>query len=321
MKNSSTKFVGSLVICLFLGIGAVTVYFTKQINRQQNTITKLQIQLQDSVTNHSNFLNAEPPQPTIKQNEVAKDNADLKQEITRLAKALADAEQRLQRQRSENEIEFPNSRKNIAQQISQSPEFIKSTLVPLQVRPVVNELTSKLDLSAEEAERLMTLLQAKAEADVDASAPNIQKIGDNKNNNYSESDIDHAIALVDSQLGQNQRNYENELEEFLSDKQLESYREFEKQKLRQQQEITNNFRISELNMIVNDLNEYQQQEIKTFFEKNTHLNNNINLGVSGSPYARQQSQTSFQIPIQQQLEYLLTPEQLRKYSTYQTNNN
>ena len=312
MKLSFTKFIGVLAICLFLGIGAVTVYFTKQFNQQQNTIAKLQVQLRDSVTKHSNFFEAELPQTTIKQSELSENNASLKQEITRLAKALAKIQEQLKQQRTENEIGLPNSRKVIAQQITQSPEFIKSTLVPLQVRPVVNELSSKLDLSAEEAERLSSLLQAKAEADFDASTTYIQKADDS-----------HTIALGDSQLKQNQQHYENELRDFLSDKQIDTYRKFEEQKLGQQQQIANNFMVSELNLIVNDLNEYQQQEIKALFESGSNLNSNVSLGVSGSPYARYPNQPSFsqQSSIPQQLEYLLTPEQLQKYNSYQANNN
>ncbi|MGK0438327.1 MAG: hypothetical protein ACJATK_001277 [Paracoccaceae bacterium] len=318
MNPSFIKFTGIAVLCLLAGASATTIYFKELIGQQQNTIAILQAQLEDSSFNYSDLIQDGLPRQTISANGLAEDNASLKLTITKLAKALAETDQQLKQQQAENTKESDNADEVIARQVSQSPEFIKSTLVPLQARPVVDELTKKLGLSKEASERLIELLQAKAEADVDASMPLIQKIGDNQDGAYSESEINNVIAEVDSELNKNQQDYKNELEKFLNEDQLEGYREFEKEKFQQQQQLAVDYRSNEFNMVVGDLNAYQQQEIKGLFQENSNIgNSNINLGVSGSPFSRQAQQGSQKKVItQQELEYLLSEEQLRKYLAY-----
>ncbi|MBL4672343.1 MAG: hypothetical protein JKX81_08770 [Arenicella sp.] len=316
MNHSFIKFIGIAILCLLTGAGATTVYFKGLISQQKKTIAILQTQLEDKPKppNYSTPIQDRLPQQTISPNGLAEDNASLKLTISKLAKALAKTDQQLKQQQAENKNESDTPQEVIARQISQSPEFIKSTLVPLQIRPVVDELTTKLGLSTEVSERLTDLLQAKAEADVDASMPYMQKIGDT----HSQSDMNNVIAQVDSELNKNQQDYKNELEKFLNEEQLDGYREFEKEKFQQQQQVAVDYRSNEFNMVVGDLNAYQQQEIKSLFQENSHIgNSDINLGVSGSPFSRHaQLGSQKQIITQQKLEYLLTEEQLRKYTVY-----
>jgi hypothetical protein len=318
MNHSFIKSIGIATLCLLTGAAATTIYFKELIGQQQKTIAKLQTQLDDNSLNNSNLIQDGLPQQTISAKGLAEDNASLKLTISKLAKALAKSDQQLKQQQGENTKESGNPNEVIARQVSQSPEFIKSTLVPLQARPVVDELTKKLGLSTEASEHLLDLLQAKAEADVDASMPLIQKIGDNQEGTYSESEINNVLAEVDSELNKNQQNYKNELEKFLDEDQLEGYREFEKEKFQQQQQLAVDYRSNEFKMVVDDLNAYQQQEIKSLFQGSSNIGNSgINLGVSGSPFSRQAQQGSQKKVItQQQLESLLTEEQLRKYTVY-----
>jgi len=319
MNHSFIKFIGIATLSLLTGATATTIYFKELINQQNKTIAILQTQLEDNPPNYSNPTQDRSPQQTVSANGLAEDNASLKLTISKLAKALAKTDQQLkQQQAAENKKESDNPQEAIARRVSQSPEFIKSSLVPLQIQPVVGELTTKLGLSTEASERLKDLLQAKAEADVDASMPYIEKLDDNQDGTHSEPDITNLVAQVDSELNKNQQDYENELEKFLNEEQLDGYREFEKEKFQQQQQLAVDYRSNEFNMVVNDLNPYQQQEIKNLYQENSNIgNSNINLGVSGSPFSRQaQLGSQKQVITQQQLEYLLTEEQLRKYIVY-----
>ncbi|SFC86571.1 hypothetical protein [Pseudoalteromonas denitrificans] len=263
--------------------------------------------------------------PTIEQPaevdtlQLVESNKRLKLEIAQLSEQLTHITARdktaLDEQSEEVEQKKPTGFMSMM-----TPDFLKSTLT-MQLSPVTAELTNRLALSDAQSTALAQLLKQKAEADIDANAPMLEEMvnGDTKalleksfDGELDENEVDLAIKDL---LTLNQENYQEELSDLLTSDQLETYQSFEQEKQQQEFEMV---MAMESNMVISQipsLNEYQKKEINRFFQQRQVDFLDVKIGTYGSPFAQSNMDNDPQLRthLQEQLEQLLSAEQLQEY--------
>jgi len=252
-------------------------------------------------------------------NKLIESNQQLELQVSQLTEQLSESKIAHQSP-AEEENKIPKNKTSSFMKMM-TPDFLKSTLA-MQLSPVTSELTHTLNLSDEQSKSLADLLKKKAEADIDANTKVLEKmvngdakemIEDSLSGKQDESDAGLAAKEL---MAINQRDYQQKLMDIISEEQLEQYQAFEQDKQQQQYQMAMNMQSNMTMSQIPSLEEYQKSEIRQFFQQ-SHTNlPEVKIGTFGSSFA--QSHTSadptFHVNLQQQLEQVLTPEQLKGYN-------
>lgn len=300
--NMKIKSISAMAVCLFTGIMATSFYYQDIIETQASVVADLQTRLNRASHTPARLSETATYSVEYHPDEASALIAELENTVALLSVALTEKQQ-------STEAHDPELQ-TVAGRVDESPEFVKSSFIPMKVLPAVSELSMALTLSGDSKEQLADLLQAKAEADFDAVDLYMKKITEASD----PQQMEEVEQLLSAQLADNANNYENQLTSFMSDEQIKKYREYEQLKHRQQREVSNSLALNEISTVVQDLNDYQQQEIRRLLGSgSSDIDEAFGLGTVGSPYAEPPPDVSLS---PEQLELLLTPEQLQQYVAY-----
>lgn len=171
---------------------------------------------------------------------------------------------------------------------------------------VKNELKGVLNLTDAQSSILNELLKNKVDDYLDAV--------DSINAAMSKEEKVVLAEEVKSQIEANQRNFEQQLSNELSEEQIESYLVYEQEKVKQLHSASMVYHESHLLSTFSDLDEYQKNEIKQYFHDLEPNLDNIKIGGFGTPgnYQRQRYHLDKEALLLH-LELVLTNEQFKHY--------
>jgi len=301
------------VIAMLLSLCASQSYYTSTILEQSYKIELLTQQLADKDYNYANNVNDYSPE-----NNTLDSVTNLKQQVEQLTKQLIEKDQQVN-QFIKVAVTGNTPKKSKREQWFQSPEYIKTAMIPASVLPVIDELSKRLVLSPQKSEELTALLQAKAEADHDSMKPYLDEVNKNSQIDFDPEQLQRLNELANEQLEANQMLYNEQLASLLNTDQLADYQQLENEKTQKNTNLMVNHQTAELSMAVPTLDDAQKQQIKMLYQQTYSNEQDTPLGVSGSIYAKrvnaitEEDRQNHQIAIEQ----LLTSEQHESYKAYQ----
>lgn len=308
--NVNVKIIGSMAFGLLTGVVASNYYHQSAIDEQNRLVAKLQTQLQDNKANSSGTTSNKTYAPPNKLEEAVSIIFELEGKVAELSAELVEKERQVAQGKAQSTLAQVQTEDTAALASKlRSPEFVRESVLPAGVLPVVGEISSQLKLSKGHSERLSKLLQAKAEADYSVINQYQKRI----NESADDADLFETEQWLTRQLTKNAEDYEGQLGEFMSDQQIEDYREFENDKHRQQYAVDASLVMNEMNRAIGDLTDYQRQEVEKLLDSNGADIQSHGLGAIGSPYS---GTSTTAVPRQEQLEMILTPEQLQQYYSF-----
>ncbi len=220
-------------------------------------------------------------------------------------------------------IKAEQEREAIREEAYQSAEYVKTAIIPQQITAVTGLLSRRLALAPEQQQRLATLLTAKAEADFDAMSPYMEAVNKFGQPNYNESEVQTLNGEFKRIAENNQLQYEQAIDAFLSQEQMSEYLKFENEQQQQQQQQAINHQIAELNLAIPSLDNYQKEQIQALIKEHSSEKLDSVIGTSGGFYPQHQAMISSEELQNNQfaLESLLSFDQIQTYKSYQSKTN
>jgi hypothetical protein len=255
------------------------------------------------------------------------------QELVALNKKLTEKVRSLQQQiayLTTEKIPPKNQQLQTRSQISQSekspnipflsPKFIKKSIPPINYI-ISQKLKKILELSPDQETALAKLLKQKAETDIDLFTPILNTLAQGSVEqlfHYAEEGfIDDDLVAQQVALDQqnNQDYFEATLQTILTETQINAYYEFEVDKASTAFQANIRHKKRLLKNIPN-LETYQLDEITRFLDEQTLDLSTIKIAASQNPISQSKRVVNyhFKKTLDQQLNGLLTPEQLSYYN-------